>query len=587
MTEILLYFLQACALIAAVFGLWKIMGVTHLGERYSCGRGIIAVILLFTGEVLTGKFIFSSEWLAGWLFFIPWIYVFPALQARSIKNWGVPFSALRYYLEVPCAGMILLAALSQIGVYKLLFLWISFIILLISGLIVSSYILYFWVYGTAFSEGDMIPVLQTDKSETAEYIREQIGWSKLGVMSFLFILYAFLAGIILFSGNVEEIVTGQSALEYKTIILLAVCTYFLRHYGKHCFPFEEYRTAKEYMNEEKKLMKGHTEAVKKIILDKPSETTGDETVILVIGESANRDHMKAFNEGYPEETTPWLSENKEEDGFYLFRNAYSNFPQTVRSLSMYLTSKNQYTEGENTDTINIIDIARKGGYKTYWFSNQARTGESNSSATFVGSGADEAEWTEIPGGDDIRLLDMLKKIPKQEKNFIVLHLMGSHIRYGNRVPKEFIKQSGRKNQTKKEWYDTSVLYTDYILKSVYEYGKKYLNLQAMIYCSDHGENMQYGHTTAHFTFDMVRIPMFVYLSETYRNKYQDRGKNLNNNKDAIFTNDLMFDTVCGIMNLPNNFYKRKYDLSDEQYDLPLEAAVTNHGKTKISEDRLS
>lgn len=587
MTEILLYFLQACALIAAVFGLWKIMGVTHLGERYSCGRGIIAVILLFTGEVLTGKFIFSSGWLAGWLFFIPWISVFPALQARSIKNWGVPFSTLRYYLEVPCAGMILLAALSQIGIYKLLFLWISFIILLISGLIVSSYILYFWVYGTAFSEGDMIPVLQTDKSETAEYIREQIGWSKLGVMSFLFILYAFLAGIILFSGNVEEIVTGQSALEYKTIILLAVCTYFLRHYGKHCFPFEEYRAAKEYMNEEKKLMKGHPEAVKKIILDKPSETTGDETVILVIGESANRDHMKAFNEEYPEETTPWLSENKEEDGFYLFRNAYSNFPQTVRSLSMYLTSKNQYTEGENTDTINIIDIARKGGYKTYWFSNQARTGESNSSATFVGSGADEAEWTEIPGGDDIRLLDMLKKIPKQEKNFIVLHLMGSHMRYGNRVPKEFIKQSGRKNQTKKEWYDTSVLYTDYILKSVYEYGKKYLNLQAMIYCSDHGENLKYGHTTAYFSFDMVRIPMFVYLSETYRNKYQDRAKNLNNNKDAIFTNDLMFDTVCGIMNLPNNFYKRKYDLSDEQYDLPLETAVTNHGKTKISEDRLS
>lgn len=587
MTEILLYFLQACALIAAVFGLWKMMGVTHLGERYSCGRGIIAVILLFTGEVLTGKFIFSSGWLAGWLFFIPWISVFPALQARSTKNWGVPFSALRYYLEIPCAGMILLAALSQMGIYKLLFLWISFIILLISGLIVSSYILYFWVYGTVFPEGDMIPVLQTDKSETAEYIREEIGWGKLGIMSFLFILYAVLAGVILFSGNVEETVAGQSALEYKIIILLAVCIYFLRHYGKHCFPFEEYRAAKEYMNEEKKLMKGHPEAVKKIIFDHSPETTGDETVILVIGESANRDHMKAFNEGYPEETTPWLSENKEKNGFYLFRNAYSNFPQTVRSLSMYLTNKNQYTEGENTDVVNIIDIARKGGYKTYWFSNQGRTGECNSSATFVGSGADEAEWTEVSGGDDIRLLDLLKKIPKQGKNFIVLHLIGSHIRYENRVPKEFAKQSGRKNHTKKEWYDTSLLYTDYVLKSVYEYGKKHLNLQAMIYCSDHGENLKYGHTTAYFSFDMVRIPMFVYLSEKYRNIYQDKAKNLSNNKDAIFTNDLMFDTVCGIMNLPNNFYKRKYDLSDEQYDLPLETAVTNHGKTKISEDRLS
>lgn len=587
MTEILLYFLQACILIAAVFCLWKMMGVTNLGERYSRDKGIIAVILLFAGEVLTGEFIFSSRWLAGWLFFIPWISVFPILQARSMKNWGVPFSALRYYLEVSCAGMILLAALSQIGICKLLFLWISFIILLIGGLIVSSYILYFWVYGTVFSEGDMIPVLQTDKSETAEYIREEIGWGKLGFMGFLFILYAALAGIILFSGNVEETVTGQSVLEYKIIILLAVCSYFLRHYGKHCFPFEEYRAAKEYMNEEKKLMKGHPEAVKKIIFDHSPETIGDETVILVIGESANRDHMKAFNEGYPEETTPWLSENKEEDGFYLFKNAYSNFPQTVRSLSMYLTNKNQYTEGENTDVVNIIDIARKVGYKTYWFSNQGRTGESNSSATFVGSGADEAVWTEVSGGDAIQLLGLLKKIPKQGKNFIVLHLKGSHIRYENRVPKEFAKQSGRKNHTKKEWYDTSVLYTDYVLKSVYEYGKKHLNLQAMIYCSDHGENLKYGHTTAYFSFDMVRIPMFVYLSEKYRNIYPDKAKNLNNNKDAIFTNDLMFDTVCGIMNLPNNFYKRKYDLSDEQYDLPLEAAVTNHGKTKISEDRLS
>lgn len=587
MTEILLYFLQACILVIAVFCLWKMMGVTNFGEKHSRDKGIITVILLFTGEVLTGKFIFSSELLAGWLFFIPWISVFPALQARSMKNWGVPFSDLRYYLVVSCAGMILLAALSQIGICKLLFLWISFIILLIGGLIVSSYILYFWIYGTVFSDGDMIPVLQTYKSETAEYIREEIGWGKLGFMSFLFILYAVLAGVILFSGNVEETVAGQSALEYKIIILLAVCTYFLRRYGKHCFPFEEYRAAKEYMNEEKKLMKGHPEAVKKIIFDHSPETTGDETVILVIGESANRDHMKAFNEGYPEETTPWLSENKEENGFYLFKNAYSNFPQTVQSLSMYLTNKNQYTEGENTDVVNIIDIARKGGYKTYWFSNQGKTGESNSSASFVGSGADEAEWTEVSGGDDIQLLDLLKKIPKQGKNFIVLHLKGSHMRYENRVPKEFAKQSGRKNHTKKEWYDTSVLYTDYVLKSVYEYSKKHLNLQAMIYCSDHGENLKYGHTTAYFSFDMVRIPMFVYLSEKYRNIYQDKAKNLNNNKDAIFTNDLMFDTVCGIMNHPNNFYKRKYDLSDEQYDLPLETAVTNHGKTKISEDRLS
>ena len=71
MTEILLYFLQACILIAAVFCLWEIFGVTRLWRGYASGRGFVAVLLLFMAEVLMGQNIFSSGWLSGWLFFIP------------------------------------------------------------------------------------------------------------------------------------------------------------------------------------------------------------------------------------------------------------------------------------------------------------------------------------------------------------------------------------------------------------------------------------------------------------------------------------------------------------------------------------
>ena len=591
MTEILLFLMQAGLVVGAVFGLWHILGVPHLWGRYGFRRGFTAVLLLFAAEMLTGRPMFSSYWLAGWLFFLPWISVFPALQVRSLERWEIKILVLKSYLLVACAGMMLLTALSvwesSAGVYAPFLRGISFIVLLFSGVICGTYLLYYFVYDAVFSEGDMIPVLQTNQAEAAGYIKEQVGLKKAVIAGVLFVLYALLAGGISILGGVESsTVPVVSLIKYKTFALLIISGYSLWHYGKNCFPFYEYKAAKEYIKEEKRLMKGHAEAVKKIVLDECPETDSDETVILVIGESANRDHMKAFNETYPEETTPWLSENKEEDGFYLFRNAYSNFPQTIQSLSMYLTNKNQYTEGENTDIVNIIDMARKGGYKTYWLSNQTRTGEYSCFATFVGLGADRAEWTGVPEGDEIRLLDLLKKIPKQGRKFIVLHLMGSHMPYEDRVPTEFVRERGRMNDTKENRYDTSILHSDYILQSVYEYGKKHLNLQAMIYCSDHGEDMQYGHATAHFTFDMVRIPMFVYLSEKYRNTYQDRAKNLNDHRDAVFTNDLMFDTVCGIMNLPNNFYKRKYDLSDEQYDLPLDAAVTNHGKTKISEDRL-
>lgn len=589
--DILSFLLQAGALIAAVFCLWNMIGVLNLRKGYSFGRGFIAVMFLFFAEILIGKSIFSFEWRAGWLFFLSWVSIFPVLEIYSAKgSQGLNFSHLTSYIELSCAGMVLLTLFSNMGsfagVNEQFFMWIVFIILLISGFISTAYLLYYWVYGKAFSEGDMLPILQTYQSEAVEYIRDQIGWKKLIIMSALFVIYLILTQSIIFSGGGKSIVRETEFTGYGVIVLLIVCIYFLYHYGKRCFPIKDYITAKEYLKSEMKIMKDHSEAVKKIILDKSPNTEGNETIILVIGESACRTHMKAFNDKYPEETTPWLSKNKEEDGFYLFKNAYSNFPQTSLALSMYLTNKNQYMSTENDPVVTIIDIARKGGYKTYWLSNQAKMGEFSFFGTFVASTADQTEWTKIPTDDDGQLLDLLKKIPKEGKKFIALNIMGSHRMYKNRVPKEFIKKTGKKNHSKTEWYDTTILYSDYILQSIYEYSKQYLKLRAMIYCSDHGENMQYGHTTAHFTFDMVQVPMFIYLSEEYRKIHKDRKKNLQEHRNAIFTNDLMFDTLCGIMNLPNNFYNKRYDLSDEKYDLPLEVAVTNHGKTKISEDEL-
>ena len=40
----------------------------------------------------------------------------------------------------------------------------------------------------------------------------------------------------------------------------------------------------------------------------PENGIDEGTHIVIIGESANRDHMKAFTPDYPENTTPWLSE---------------------------------------------------------------------------------------------------------------------------------------------------------------------------------------------------------------------------------------------------------------------------------------
>lgn len=65
-------------------------------------------------------------------------------------------------------------------------------------------------------------------------------------------------------------------------------------------------------------------------------------------------------------------------------------------------------------------------------------------------------------------------------------------------------------------YEKSIAYTDKVLQEIYEYGRDKMNLQAMLYCSDHGEDMKYRHSPELNDFNMVRIPFWIYLSRDYQ-----------------------------------------------------------------------
>lgn len=84
---------------------------------------------------------------------------------------------------------------------------------------------------------------------------------------------------------------------------------------KEGFPFYEYRVAKEYINSVKVAERVHAEHAMAFHLESravplPQKALG--TVLVVIGESENRDHMRAYQPRYPVETTPWLSSVQEE-----------------------------------------------------------------------------------------------------------------------------------------------------------------------------------------------------------------------------------------------------------------------------------
>lgn len=324
----------------------------------------------------------------------------------------------------------------------------------------------------------------------------------------------------------------------------------------------------------------------------PALTDKPHTIIMVIGESASRDYMQIFTPAFPYADTPWLSQMvRENPHFLLFDNCYASWSQTVPTLERALTEESQYNDKEFLASVSLIDVARRAGYKTWWFSNQGRYGEFDSVITMIAKTADHAEWTDdaynFSGKYDAVLLNYLQQVDMQQNNFIVLHIMGSHIYYNNRYPGEFERwktADGTGMATSTASYANSILYTDYVLSQIYEYAQAHLNPAALIYFSDHGENLTISHNPDVFSFDMVRIPMFVYLSDEYRQKLPTQAAVLRRHRHTYFTNDMMYDTVCGIINAPSSRYESGQDLSSAAYAFNRDNLTTMLGQHKLTED---
>ena len=233
--------------------------------------------------------------------------------------------------------------------------------------------------------------------------------------------------------------------------------------------------------------------------------------------------------------------------------------------------------------VTITDVANKVGYRTYFISNQSPA-PGNMALALVSAASGKSYTTTQPAGDDMNVMKYLKKLSSQDSNFIVIHLEGSHDRYKDRIPPSFKGVHVDSHSAKENDYDSSILYTDEVLQNIYQYAKDNLNLQAMVYCSDHGEDMKSFHGDGYFTWDMIRTPGFVYLSSDYKIKHPAIADCLEINGGKVFTNDLIYDMVCGIMGAENTEYKHVYDITSAQYGLTWENAISKLGQVRIQDD---
>ncbi len=103
--------------------------------------------------------------------------------------------------------------------------------------------------------------------------------------------------------------------------------------------------------------------------------------------------------------------------------------------------------------------------------------------------------------------------------FIVVHLMGSHIKYDMQYPKSF--HPFEIVDEMRDSYDTSIRYSDMVLQGLVDLMLRDKNPACLLYLSDHGENLDdkgdgnYGHGTRSLTIYELEVPFVMYFNDSF------------------------------------------------------------------------
>lgn len=523
------------------------------------------------------------------LFNIPLIF---AISPLCIKFWSgenIYQSDMMHtigFLVGVYSMLLLLGTLISNAKIKKIFYSLTITIFILPAL---GFWFYYGISGSFIHPDTLMTIFQTNFSESQSYLRDNVTPSAI-----FFSLIPFIGiPIIYHYSSVLPSFQLQSFRNNKTIalILILCCgigwmTYHNRDnlyrqlYKGTCDYLHQYTT---FADNKKKRENSILTAFNLTQTDRPG------VYFLVIGESQNRLHMNAY--GYDRDTTPWLTDQRHNPDFIIYDNAYSCHTHTVPVITYALTAKNQYNSLKLENAVSIIEVAKAAGFKTIWLSNQVQYSAWDTPITVIASEADEQHWINKNIGEttktnyfDGQLVNTLSEIHPFSKMLIVIHLMGNHGSYEDRYPSDYDIYHGDNHRI--DHYDDSIRYNDYVVSQLYEKAKNIPNFKAFMYFSDHTDavDQNLSHDASNFVYPMTYIPFYMAFSKEYQEEYPMIFENLKKHSSNYFTNDLIFNTVLGIMNLHlDEIYEPENDLTNSDYNSDANRFMTLYGKKKIKD----
>ena len=266
-----------------------------------------------------------------------------------------------------------------------------------------------------------------------------------------------------------------------------------------------------------------------------SNPESSKTLVLVIGESTNRQRMSLY--GYPRKTTPRLDALRDE--LFVFHDVVTPRPYTIEALQQVLS----FADSEHPEDFflkpTLLNMMKQAGYEISWITNQQTQTRRNTMLTTLSQMADHqvylnnnrsqnsSQYDEVVISPFVGVLNTAAK-----KKLIVIHLLGTHRKYAFRYPQQYNQFSSTEGvptwvspEILEEYnsYDNSILYNDYVVSTLIEELKRTQENSALVYLSDHGEevfdtpaHLFAGRDEANPLPAMYTIPFMVWASPKYK-----------------------------------------------------------------------
>ncbi|MDF7669668.1 phosphoethanolamine transferase CptA [Orbaceae bacterium ESL0721] len=425
-------------------------------------------------------------------------------------------------------------------------------------------VLYFTIYGQEFSQSVFFIMAESNFAESKEYILQYMSlkiviiliiYIAIGVFLWTRVKPIYLKNPIKYSISLLILLYALAPLGISYFIKQSDVNKTVRHLATRMettVPWQLFHSYNEYRRQllamESILAK--YDSLPPLANLKDSNGDSPRTLVLVIGESTTHNRMGLYD--YPRDTTPEMERFRRENpnNLVIFNDVVSPRPYTIEVLQQALTFADEKHPDLNLEQPSLMHLMKQAGYKTFWITNQQTMTKRNTMLTMFSKQTDKQYYMNNDRNQsarqyDTNVFDPFKEVlaDPAEKKFIVIHLLGTHMKYEFRYPTEekynrFNDASGipaavatnlddNKLSTYNS-YDNAVAFNDYVTTQLFTMFKNSHDNGFMLYFSDHGEDVYetpphniLGRNEKAPTKTMYTVPFILWQSPEWLKAHPD------------------------------------------------------------------